>query len=94
MFPVVANVIVVICRGGSRPQFWEEPTTKKIMNAIRSKKMEMKAAAEILGVSYSTLYSRYREVSSVYLIVSALDCSHGTSQLLMRADSFTVTRLS
>ena len=58
------NLNLIDSRGGSRPQFWDEPTTKKIMNAIRSKKMEMKAAAEILGVSYSTLYSRYREVSS------------------------------
>lgn len=46
---------------GRRPQFWEEPFTRNVMEAIRNKEIEMKAGAEILGVSYGTLYGRYRE---------------------------------
>ncbi|KAL5276694.1 hypothetical protein ACFFRR_002113 [Megaselia abdita] len=47
---------------GRRPQFWEEPFTKKILDLIKNKKLEMKKAAKLLGVSYGTLYGRYREV--------------------------------
>lgn len=47
---------------GRRPQFWEEPFTKRVLEAIRNKNLEMKKAAEVLGVSYGTLYGRYREV--------------------------------
>ncbi|KAH9642633.1 hypothetical protein HF086_014032 [Spodoptera exigua] len=32
------------------------------MEAVRLKELEMKQAAEILGVSYGTLYGRYRDV--------------------------------
>ena len=32
------------------------------MEAIKNKEIDMKSAAEILGVSYGTLYGRYREV--------------------------------
>ncbi|XP_026275351.1 protein tramtrack, beta isoform-like [Frankliniella occidentalis] len=46
---------------GRRPQFWEEGFTRNVMEAIRNKEIEMKAGAEILGVSYGTLYGRYRE---------------------------------
>lgn len=46
---------------GRRPQFWEEPFTKKVMDAIKNKNLEMKKAAKLLGVSYGTLYGRYRE---------------------------------
>ncbi|KAG5682740.1 hypothetical protein PVAND_012073 [Polypedilum vanderplanki] len=46
---------------GRRPQFWEEPFTKKILHAIKNKNLEMKKAAKLLGVSYGTLYGRYRE---------------------------------
>ncbi|KAK3919419.1 Protein tramtrack, beta isoform [Frankliniella fusca] len=46
---------------GRRPQFWEENFTRNVMEAIRNKEIEMKAGAEILGVSYGTLYGRYRE---------------------------------
>ncbi|XP_034234347.1 protein tramtrack, beta isoform-like [Thrips palmi] len=46
---------------GRRPQFWEEAFTRNVMEAIRNKDIEMKAGAEILGVSYGTLYGRYRE---------------------------------
>lgn len=46
---------------GRRPQFWDEPFTKRVMDAIKNKDLEMKKAAQILGVSYGTLYGRYRE---------------------------------
>ncbi|XP_063222442.1 uncharacterized protein LOC134530981 isoform X3 [Bacillus rossius redtenbacheri] len=46
---------------GRRPQFWEEPFTKRVMEAIKSKELEMKTGAELLGVSYGTLYGRYRD---------------------------------
>lgn len=47
--------------GGRRPQFWEEPFTKRLMESIKNKDLEMKVAAEIMGVSYGTLYGRYRD---------------------------------
>ncbi|CAH0730262.1 unnamed protein product, partial [Brenthis ino] len=47
---------------GRRPQFWEENYVKRVMEAVRLKELEMKQAAEILGVSYGTLYGRYRDV--------------------------------
>lgn len=47
---------------GRRPQFWEEPFTRRVLDAIKNKSLEMKKAAEVLGVSYGTLYGRYREV--------------------------------
>ncbi|XP_065169972.1 longitudinals lacking protein, isoforms H/M/V-like isoform X2 [Atheta coriaria] len=46
---------------GRRQQFWEEPFTKRVMDAIKHKNLEMKIAAELLGVSYGTLYGRYRD---------------------------------
>ncbi|KAF3423753.1 hypothetical protein E2986_06902, partial [Frieseomelitta varia] len=46
---------------GRRQEFWEEPFTRRVMDAIKSKELEMKTAAEILGVSYGTLYGRYRD---------------------------------
>lgn len=46
---------------GRRQQFWEEPFTKRVMDAIKNKNLEMKIAAELLGVSYGTLYGRYRD---------------------------------
>ncbi|XP_045506232.1 uncharacterized protein LOC123702498 isoform X2 [Colias croceus] len=49
-------------RHGRRPQFWEEHYVKRVMDAVRLKELEMKQAAEILGVSYGTLYGRYRDV--------------------------------
>lgn len=47
---------------GSRPHFWEEGFTKRVLEAIKNKDLEMKKAASLLGVSYGTLYGRYREV--------------------------------
>ncbi|XP_076294196.1 uncharacterized protein LOC143215710 isoform X2 [Lasioglossum baleicum] len=46
---------------GRRQEFWEEPFTRRVMDAIKSKELEMKTAAELLGVSYGTLYGRYRD---------------------------------
>lgn len=46
---------------GRRQQFWEEPFTKRVMDGIKNKNLEMKIAAELLGVSYGTLYGRYRD---------------------------------
>lgn len=34
----------------------------QVLDAIKNKRLEMKKAARILGVSYGTLYGRYREV--------------------------------
>lgn len=48
-------------RNGRRPHFWEEPFTVRIMDAIKNKALEMKKGAMLLGVSYGTLYGRYRE---------------------------------
>lgn len=48
-------------KNGRRPQFWEESFTKRVLEAIKNKNLEMKRAAEVLGVSYGTLYGRYRE---------------------------------
>lgn len=47
---------------GRRPQFWEEAFTRRVLDAIKNKSLEMKKAAKVLGVSYGTLYGRYREV--------------------------------
>lgn len=47
--------------GGARMAFWDLPSTKQVLEAIRDKSMELKHAAEVLGVSYGTLYGRYRE---------------------------------
>lgn len=46
---------------GTRQQFWEEYYVKVVMQAVRNKEIDMKTGAEILGVSYGTLYGRYRE---------------------------------
>lgn len=35
---------------------------RRIMEGIKNKEIDMKTAAELLGVSYGTLYGRYREV--------------------------------
>ncbi|XP_039282430.1 uncharacterized protein LOC111043900 isoform X2 [Nilaparvata lugens] len=50
-----------LTQGGRRPQFWEEPFTRRVMEAIKNKELEMKVAAELMGVSYGTLYGRYRD---------------------------------
>merc|ERR1712141_132430 len=46
---------------GTRQQLWEEYYVKVVMQAVRNKEIDMKTGAEILGVSYGTLYGRYRE---------------------------------
>ncbi|XP_059485801.1 uncharacterized protein LOC132202721 isoform X2 [Neocloeon triangulifer] len=46
---------------GRRQQFWEEPFMRRLMDAIKNKEVEMKLVAEMLGVSYGTLYGRYRD---------------------------------
>lgn len=46
---------------GKRPQFWDERFTMRVMEAIKNKELEMKKGACLLGVSYGTLYGRYRE---------------------------------
>nr|XP_027232743.1 uncharacterized protein LOC113824205 [Penaeus vannamei] len=46
----------------TRQQFWEEPAVRRILEGIKNKEIDMKSAAELLGVSYGTLYGRYREV--------------------------------
>merc|ERR1719410_2986727 len=46
---------------GTRQQYWEEYFVKNVMAAVKNKEIDMKGAAELLGVSYGTLYGRYRE---------------------------------
>jgi len=46
---------------GTRQQYWEEYFVKHVMAAVKNKEIDMKGAAELLGVSYGTLYGRYRE---------------------------------
>ena len=46
----------------TRQQFWEEPFTKDVLEAVKNRNLELKTAARILGVTYGTLYGRYREV--------------------------------
>merc|ERR1719410_2323126 len=46
---------------GTRQQYWEEYFVKNVMGAVKNKEIDMKGAAELLGVSYGTLYGRYRE---------------------------------
>ncbi|XP_069172688.1 uncharacterized protein [Procambarus clarkii] len=46
----------------TRQQFWEESAVRRILEGIKNKEIDMKSAAELLGVSYGTLYGRYREV--------------------------------
>jgi len=46
---------------GTRQQYWEEYFVKQVMAAVKNKEIDMKGAAELLGVSYGTLYGRYRE---------------------------------
>lgn len=50
-----------LANGGRRPQFWDETFVKRVMESIKNKEVEMKVAAEVLGVSYGTLYGRYRD---------------------------------
>ncbi|XP_065556290.1 zinc finger and BTB domain-containing protein 39-like isoform X2 [Artemia franciscana] len=45
----------------SRAHFWEEPVLLKMMDSVKNKTLDMKSAADLLGVSYGTLYGRYRE---------------------------------
>ena len=47
---------------GTRKQFWKEPAIGRLMEAIKSKEIDMKGAAAMIGVSYGTLYGHYREV--------------------------------
>uniref|UniRef100_A0A1B6DHS7 BTB domain-containing protein n=1 Tax=Clastoptera arizonana TaxID=38151 RepID=A0A1B6DHS7_9HEMI len=60
-YPDVMKMNDYLSSGGRRPQFWEEPFTRRVMEGIKNKEMEMKVAAELLGVSYGTLYGRYRD---------------------------------
>jgi len=46
---------------GTRQQYWEEQFTKAVMEGIQDRELDLKKGAELLGVSYSTLYGRYRE---------------------------------
>lgn len=46
---------------GTRQQYWEENFVKNVMESVKNKEIDMKGAAELLGVSYGTLYGRYRE---------------------------------
>ncbi|KAL1114782.1 hypothetical protein AAG570_007606 [Ranatra chinensis] len=40
-----------IQQGGRRPHFWETSSTKRVMEAIKNKEIEMKGAAELLELS-------------------------------------------
>ena len=45
---------------GTRQQYWEEHFVKNVMESVKNKEIDMKGAADLLGVSYGTLYGRYR----------------------------------
>ncbi|XP_013134241.1 PREDICTED: longitudinals lacking protein, isoforms H/M/V-like isoform X2 [Papilio polytes] len=82
---------------GRRPQFWEESYVKKVMEAVRLKELEMKHAAELLGVSYGTLYGRYRDVygciNRPYRVCSSRELWHaGPADVLERLQRGEVTR--
>ncbi|XP_013163984.1 PREDICTED: protein jim lovell-like [Papilio xuthus] len=82
---------------GRRPQFWEESYVKKVMEAVRLKELEMKHAAELLGVSYGTLYGRYRDVygciNRPYRVCSTRELWHaGPADVLERLQRGEVTR--
>ncbi|XP_075989112.1 uncharacterized protein LOC142985072 isoform X2 [Anticarsia gemmatalis] len=80
---------------GRRPQFWEEQYVKRVMEAVRLKELEMKQAAEILGVSYGTLYGRYRDVygciNRPYRAVRDFWQAKGPSEVLERLQRGEVT---
>jgi len=44
---------------GTKQQFLKEDFVRKVMMAVKEKEIDMKGAAELLGVSYATLYGRY-----------------------------------
>jgi predicted DNA-binding transcriptional regulator AlpA len=46
---------------GSRSQFWSEPWCRRIMELISVRAFDIKYAAELVGVSYPTMYAKYRE---------------------------------
>ncbi|KAK9499327.1 hypothetical protein O3M35_002380 [Rhynocoris fuscipes] len=62
--PIVLSQVIVLSdhlkHGGDRNNFWDIPSTKMVLESIRNKEIEMKRAAELLGVPYRTLYGRYR----------------------------------
>ncbi|XP_077290235.1 uncharacterized protein LOC143914024 [Arctopsyche grandis] len=61
--PLFADVVKLpdYLVSGRRTQFWAEDYVKRVMEAVFCRELEMKQAAEILGVSYGTLYGRYRD---------------------------------
>lgn len=46
---------------GSRHHFWKESFVKNLLLAVKNEEIDMKGAAELLGVTYASLYGRYRE---------------------------------
>merc|ERR1711879_917844 len=46
---------------GSRKDFWSENFVKTTLKAVQKQEMKMIEAARLLGVTYSILYSKYRE---------------------------------
>ncbi|KAK9498688.1 hypothetical protein O3M35_003267 [Rhynocoris fuscipes] len=68
--PLIKNLIITniikmptyLKYGGRSSYFWEISSTKRVLKAIKDKEIEMKNAANILGVTYGTLYGRYRNV--------------------------------
>ncbi|CAB4068377.1 Protein bric-a-brac 1,Protein tramtrack, alpha isoform,Protein tramtrack, beta isoform,Protein bric-a-brac 2 [Lepeophtheirus salmonis] len=63
---------------GTRQQFWDEYFIKVVMQGVRNKEIDMKSAAEILGVSYGTLYGRYRETFGY--LKTCLECRRTTTK--------------
>ncbi|CAG0914852.1 unnamed protein product [Notodromas monacha] len=49
-------------QGGTRSGFWAEPFSRRIMEMISKNTLDMKNAAEMVGVSYAVLYAKYREL--------------------------------
>jgi len=51
-----------LASGATKPQYFKETFVTNLMLAVKNKEIGMRGAAELLGVSYGTLYSRYTEL--------------------------------
>ncbi|CAG0880585.1 unnamed protein product [Darwinula stevensoni] len=47
--------------GKTRREFWDEPSSKMVLDFISNNVIDLKTGADLLGVSYANIYTRYRE---------------------------------
>ncbi|EFX73002.1 hypothetical protein DAPPUDRAFT_299764 [Daphnia pulex] len=57
------NDYIAQCHG-NRQQYWEEPFTQAVLKGIQDRELDMRKGAQLLGVSYSTLYGRYKYIQT------------------------------